>query len=98
MILGRVVGTVVATQKDEGLENYKFLVVRGVGLDLELKDNYVVAVDTVGAGVGEIVVCAAGSSARMIPQTKDKPVDSSVVAIVDYLDLQGKIIYRKEED
>ncbi len=98
MILGRVVGTVVATQKDEGLEGYKLLVVRGVGFDLKPKDNYVVAADTVGAGVGEIVVCVAGSSARMTLQTKDRPVDNAVVGIVDYLDLQGNIIYRKEED
>jgi len=98
MILGRVVGTVVATQKDEGLEGYKLLVVRGVDLDLKPKDSYVVATDTVGAGVGEIVVCVAGSSARMTMQTKEKPVDSAVVAIVDYLDLHGKIVYRKEEE
>ncbi len=98
MILGKVVGTVVATQKDEGLGGYKLLVVRGVGFDLQLKDNYVVAADTVGAGLGEIVVCVAGSSARMTMHTKEKPVDSAVVAIVDYLDLQGKIIYRKEEE
>jgi len=98
MILGRVVGTVVATQKDEGLEGYKLLVVQGVGLDLKPKDSYVVATDTVGAGVGEIVVCVAGSSARMTRQTTEKPVDNAVIAIVDYLDLEGKVVYRKEED
>lgn len=98
MILGQVVGTVVATQKDEGLEGYKLLVVRSVGFDLKPKDNYVVAADTVGAGLGEIVVCVAGSSARMTLPTKEKPVDSAVVAIVDYLDLQGQVVYRKEED
>ena len=57
MILGQVVGTVVATQKDEALEGHKFLAVRSVGLDLKPKKDYVVSVDTVGAGLGEIVVC-----------------------------------------
>lgn len=98
MILGRVVGTVVATQKDQGLEGFKLLVVRQVGYDLKPKESYVVASDAVGAGLGEIVVCVGGSSARMTSQTKEKPVDTAIVAIVDYLDLHGKIIYRKEED
>ena len=98
MILGQVVGNVVATQKDEGLEGFKMLVVRQVGFDLKPRESYVVAIDSVGAGLGEIVVCVAGSSARMTSTTREKPVDTAVIAIVDYLDLNGKIIYRKEEE
>jgi len=98
MNLGRVIGTLVATQKDEGLEGYKLLVVQNVDLDLNPRDSFVVAVDTVGAGVGEIVVTVGGSSARMTLPTKDRPVDTAVIAIVDYLDRQGKITYRKEEE
>jgi len=98
MFLGQVVGTVVATQKDAGLEGHKLLAVRSVGFDLKPRKDYVVSVDTVGAGLGEIVVCVSGSSARMNPQTKDKPIDNSIIAIVDYLDLQGKVAYRKEEE
>jgi microcompartment protein CcmK/EutM len=98
MNLGKVVGTVVATQKDEGLEGYKMLLVQNMTLDLKLKDSYSVAVDTVGAGVGETVVTVGGSSARMTHPTKDRPVDTAVVAIVDYLDVEGQVVYRKEED
>ncbi len=98
MNLGRVVGTVVSTHKDEGLEGYKLLLVQQVSLDLKPKDNYWIATDTVGAGPGELVVTVGGSSARMTLQTKDKPVDTAIIAIVDYLDREGKVVYRKEED
>lgn len=87
MILGKVTGTVWATRKDENLTGLKFLIVRHVDLDYRLKDQYVVAVDSVGAGVGEVVLVATGSSARQTEVTKDKPVDAVIMAIVDKLDL-----------
>jgi microcompartment protein CcmK/EutM len=98
MFLGKVIGTVVSTQKDPGMEGFKLLLVQHVGFDLEPKEAFNVAVDSVGAGMGEVVFCCAGSSARMTQVTKERPVDTAILGIVDYLDLEGKIIYRKEED
>ncbi|MGI9101230.1 MAG: EutN/CcmL family microcompartment protein [Terriglobales bacterium] len=82
MILARVVGTVVATRKDERLSGRKMLVCRPVAPDGTAGEGYVVAVDTVGAGVQEMVLLVSGSSARMAGG-KDSPVDSAVVGIVD---------------
>ncbi|WP_456428566.1 EutN/CcmL family microcompartment protein [Rhodocaloribacter sp.] len=87
MTLGKVVGTVWATRKDEQLIGMKLQIVQQVGLDLALKDSFVVAVDSVGAGVGEIVLYATGSSARQTELTRNKPVDAVITAIVDKLDV-----------
>jgi microcompartment protein CcmK/EutM len=87
MILGRVAGTVVATRKDERLEGFKLLVVQAVEPDGRPKDSYVVAVDTVGAGVGDLVLVVSGSSARMASGCADRPVDAAVAGIVDEVDL-----------
>ncbi|MDX1740495.1 MAG: EutN/CcmL family microcompartment protein [Rhodothermales bacterium] len=89
MILGRVAGTVWATRKDDQLVGMKLQIVREVDLDLELQDRFVVAVDSVGAGVGELVLVAQGSSARQTQLTRDKPVDAVITAIVDKLDLSS---------
>ena len=87
MILGKVVGTVWATRKDEELVGMKFQLVKHVDLEYKLKDTFVVAVDTVQAGVGDIVLVTSGSSARQTAQTKNKPVDAVIVAVVDKLDV-----------
>ena len=87
MILGKVVGTVWATRKDEQLVGMKLQIVQPVNLDYSLKSGFVVAVDSVGAGVGEIVLVAQGSSARQTRLTKNKPVDAVITAIVDKLDV-----------
>ena len=87
MVLGKVTGTVWATRKDENLTGLKFLIVQHTDMDYTLKNQYVVAVDSVGAGVGEIVLVATGSSARQTEVTKNKPVDAVIMAIVDKLDL-----------
>ncbi len=87
MILGRVAGTVVATQKDERLEGFKLLVVQAVEPDGRLKDSFVVAVDTMGAGNGELVLLVSGSSARMVAGCTDRPVDAAIAGIVDDIDL-----------
>ena len=87
MILGKVVGTVWATRKDEELVGMKFLIVKHVDLDYKLKDTFVVAVDTVQAGVGDIVLMCSGSSARQTAMTKNKPVDAVIMAVVDTLDI-----------
>ena len=90
MFLGKVIGTVWSTRKDEKLIGSKFLIVKELDLENNFKTNFVVAVDSVGAGVGEIVLCATGSSARQTNQTKDKPVDAVIMAIVDKLDVSVK--------
>ena len=87
MILGKVVGTVWATRKDEQLRGMKLQIVQRIGLRGELKEGFVVAVDSVGAGAGEVVLVAQGSSARQTSLTKNKPVDAVITAIVDKLDV-----------
>lgn len=83
MLLGRVIGTVWATRKDEKLEGMKLLVVRAVDLDLKPLSSFVVAVDAVEAGLGELVLVAQGSSARQTKETNNKPVDAVIMAIVE---------------
>ena len=87
MVLGKVVGSVWATQKDSKVDNLKFLIVRHLEFDLKFKNSFVVAVDAVGAGAGEIVLVAQGSSARLTEMTDKKPVDAVIMAIVDKLDI-----------
>lgn len=88
MFIGKVIGTVWSTQKDENLVGSKFLVVRRLGIDLTEKPDFVVAVDSVGAGVGETVLVATGSSSRQTEITKNKPVDAVIMAIVDKIDIK----------
>ena len=90
MFLGKVIGTVWSTKKDENLVGSKLLIVKQVDLEYNEKENFVVAVDSVGAGVGEIVLVATGSSSRQTKITKDKPVDAVIMAIVDKLDISVK--------
>jgi microcompartment protein CcmK/EutM len=83
MILARIVGTVVATRKDERLVSSKLLVVRPIDPRGKAEGSYLVAVDTVDAGFGETVLVVSGSSARMASGMKDCPVDAAIVGIVD---------------
>ena len=89
MLLARIVGTVVATRKDPRLVSNKLLMARPVDPrdSSRLEGGYLVAVDTVDAGVGETVLIVSGSSARMASGMKDCPVDAAVVGIVDSVDL-----------
>ncbi|MBM4373398.1 MAG: EutN/CcmL family microcompartment protein [Deltaproteobacteria bacterium] len=98
MLIGRVVGTVVATRKDEKLGGLRFLMIRQIGLDLQESDRIVVAADAVGAGLGEVVLFASGSSARQTVVTDQRPVDATIMAIVDSFDVRGEVRYRKLED
>ncbi len=98
MFLGRIIGTVWSTKKDENLVGAKFLIVRQVDLKLKEKDNFVIAVDSVGAGEGEIVLVATGSSARQTEFTKNKPVDAVIMAIVDKLDVPLKKYLQEQEN
>jgi microcompartment protein CcmK/EutM len=95
VILGRVVGTVVSTRKDAGLSGLKLLVVRELDDALEPTGGLVVSADAVGAGRDEIVLVAAGSSARLTEATREKPVDSVIVGIVDEVEQLGHSVYEK---
>ena len=95
MLIGKVVGSVVATRKDEKLENQKLLVVQVHDHLNRPKDQYVVAVDAVGAGNEEMVLYATGSSARQTTLTEGKPCDAVIMAVVDSWDLGGENVYEK---
>jgi microcompartment protein CcmK/EutM len=96
MLLGRVVGSLVASQKEPSMEGFKFLVLKRVDIDGAEVEGAVVAVDAVGAGVGEIVLYATGSSARQTVATRDRPCDAVIMAIVDTWEVDGREVYRKD--
>ena len=96
MVIGKVVGTVVSTQKEAELTGLKLLVVRGMDIEGKLTDSFAVAVDSVGAGLGEVVLYASGSSARQTTMTQNRPVDATIMAIVDTLEVGGETRYAKE--
>jgi microcompartment protein CcmK/EutM len=97
MFLGLVVGTVVASRKEPELEGLKLLLLRPCDLDGKVTSGSpVVAADAVGAGVGEVVLYASGSSARQTQVTKDRPIDATVMAIVDTVVVEGASRYVKD--
>lgn len=102
MILGRVIGTVWATRKEERLESLKFLIVQHIDLEGNPLSSFDIAVDALEAGIGERVLVAKGSSARQSYMTDKKPVDAVVMAIVDNLEfysLDSLVAeYQKRED
>ncbi|MHC4714783.1 MAG: EutN/CcmL family microcompartment protein [Planctomycetota bacterium] len=95
MLLGKVSGTVVASAKDERLLDFKFLLVENLTPEGKPSPGYVVAVDAVGAGVGEVVLYATGSSARQTVRTDQRPTDGTIVAIVDTVEVEGRVTYQK---
>lgn len=95
MQLAKVIGTVVATRKEPSLDGLKFLVVRGIDDEGKETGNPIVAADAVGAGPDEIVLIAAGSSARQTTMTDKRPVDAVVMAIVDNWEVGGELRYKK---
>lgn len=95
MQIGRVAGTVVSTAKEPTLEGRKLLVVKFLDVDAKETGGYAVAVDAVGAGVGEVVLVATGSSARLTEATRDRPSDAVIMAIVDSWDIDGTVKWRK---
>ena len=95
MLLGKVAGTLVASRKEETLEGLKFLVLKQVDVDDRETGGYVVAADAVGAGIGEVVLYATGSSARQTRMTHERPCDAVVMAIVDTWEVGGEEKYRK---
>ncbi len=95
MLLGRVAGTVVSSRKEDTLEGLKFLVIKQIDVEESETGSYVIAADAVGAGVGEVVLYATGSSARQTLMTKDRPCDAVVMAIVDTWEVGGDVKYVK---
>jgi microcompartment protein CcmK/EutM len=97
MQLARVIGTVVSTRKEQRIEGIKFLLLEKIdAATMEGNKDYVVAMDSVGAGIGEVVFYASGSSSRMTAVTDGKPSDAAIIAIVDSIDLKGELVYQKD--
>jgi microcompartment protein CcmK/EutM len=95
MFLAKVVGTLVATQKEASLEGLKFLVVRRLDGEGQETDSFTVAADAVGAGLDEVVMVATGSSARQTRLTDNRPCDAVIMAIVDTWEVDGVTKYQK---
>ncbi|MGD9128036.1 MAG: EutN/CcmL family microcompartment protein [Planctomycetia bacterium] len=103
MFIGKVTGTVVSTQKTEVMTGNKLLIVEPYRLDDKRQDlgttgRTFVAVDTLGAGEGEMVLVVQGSSARMTPETKNLPVDATIVGIIDSVHVEHNCVYDKENN
>jgi microcompartment protein CcmK/EutM len=98
MLLGRVIGTLVATRKEPTVEGLKMLVVQACDVDGAVKAGgaILIAVDAVGAGQGEVVLVCAGSSARQTQMTQNRPVDHTIMAIVDEVAVGGDRKYQKD--
>lgn len=103
MFLAKVTGSIVATQKVDVMRGQKLLIVEPYRVDVEKRDKLVttgrsfVAVDALGAGVGEMVLITQGSSARYTPETKELPIDTVVIGIVDRVDTEGKCVFDKNK-
>jgi microcompartment protein CcmK/EutM len=95
MLIARVIGTTVSTVKDEKLSGKKLLILRQTDERGAPAGKPYVAIDTVDAGVGELVLTCAGSSARQTSQTKDCPVDAVIMAVIDTLEVDGEITFTK---
>ena len=92
----KVIGNVVSTEKDESIKGFKLLIVQPVDMtDMKLMGDPFVAIDAVGAGDGEIVLVVTGSSSRLTAMTKDRPTDATIQAIIDFILINGKEIYKK---
>jgi microcompartment protein CcmK/EutM len=95
MLIARVIGTTVSTVKDEKLTGRKLLILRQTDETGDPTGKPYVAVDTVDAGIGDLVLTAAGSSARHTTITEDTPVDAVIMAMIDSLEVEGKVVFRK---
>ena len=97
MLLAKVVGTVVSSQKEPSMNGLRFMLLQPLDADGKASGAHVVAVDAVGAGVDEVVLFATGSSARQTTVTDKRPCDAVIMAIVDHWEVGGEIRYRKSE-
>ena len=96
MRIALVIGSTISTIKDESIRGRKLLIVRDADTEGKPKSEPYIAVDTVSAGTGDLVIVTDGSSARYTNQTTDAPVDAVIVGVIDSLELSGKVSYRKE--
>ena len=96
MLIAKVIGTTVSTIKDEKLTGSKLLIVRQTDENGNFVGKPYIAIDTVNAGVGDLVLTAHGSSARQTTITKDRPVDAVIMAMIDTLEVDGKLTFKKE--
>ncbi|MEI6765031.1 MAG: EutN/CcmL family microcompartment protein [Bacteroidota bacterium] len=97
MILAKVVGTVVSSHKAPKIEGITFLLLEKIDpVTMKGKNDFVVSMDSVGAGIGEIVFYVSGSSARFTTTTEGRPTDSAIIAIVDFIEKDGQYTYRKD--
>jgi microcompartment protein CcmK/EutM len=96
MLIARVIGTTVSTIKDETLVGRKLLILRPADIDGVPYGKPYVAVDTLDAGVGDLVLTAHGSSGRQTELTKNRPVDAVIMAVIDHLETNHEVTYRKE--
>jgi len=95
MLIARVIGTTVSTIKDEKITGQKLLIVQQTDEIGKSIGKPFVAVDTVNAGTGDLVLTASGSSARQTTITKDRPVDAVIMAVIDSLEVEGKTTFRQ---
>ena len=95
MLIARVVGSAVSTMKDRQMSGLKLLILREATPADELVGDPFVAVDSVGAGEGELVLVARGSAARQTDTTRDRPVDAVIMGILDSLEVDGEVSFRK---
>lgn len=92
MQIGRIMGTVVATRKDDRLVGTKLMITQPLDLDLSPKGEPLIAVDTVGAGIGELVIYAKGTASRIAANKLDAPIDASVIGIIDEMDIRDEVL------
>lgn len=96
MLIAKVIGTTISTIKDENLVGRKLLILRQTDETGAVYGKPYVAVDTLDAGIGDLVLTAHGSSGRQTSQTKNSPVDAVIMAVIDHMELGGVVVYRKE--
>ncbi len=94
MHIGRVIGTVVATRKDEKLIGSKLMITQPLDLELNPKGDPIVAVDTVGAGIGELVIYTTGTAGRIAARKLDAPIDAAIIGIIDEMDVNKELLDR----
>jgi len=103
MFLAKVTGSLVATQKSDAMRGYKLLVVEPYRVDMNDRRRLIaigrtfIAVDTLGAGEGEMVLITQGSSARLTPETKNLPIDTVIIGIVDHVQVDQHCVFDKEK-
>jgi microcompartment protein CcmK/EutM len=96
MLIAKIIGTTVSTIKDEKLTGRKLLILRQTDETGAPYGKPYVAVDTLDAGIGDLVLTAHGSSGRQTSMTSNSPVDAVIMAVIDHLEVGGKVVYRKE--